>query len=114
MPYFYFSSQRAGNDYFGAHQAPSALNLTNNTQVNPSTSWVSLTPYYLSTIGTNPTVPRYVNPNSFQIICAGRDGGYGTGAQNWAGFNSGNGSADGAGYDNYSNFHPVQLGIPAQ
>jgi prepilin-type N-terminal cleavage/methylation domain-containing protein len=123
MPYFYFSSRRAGNDYSGTHQAPSALNLSSGVQANPSTSWIAFTPYWNSTLpNTNPPVPRYVNPNGFQIICAGRDGCFGGGVDSsnnvgggkfWAGFNSGTGSSDLGGYDNYSNFHPTVMGIPA-
>jgi prepilin-type N-terminal cleavage/methylation domain-containing protein len=126
MPYFYFSSRQSGNDYqnvpLGAtptaafHRAPSAVNLTNGTPAAPATSWIVFSPYQLS-------ATRFASPNSFQIVCAGRDGCFGgtngnssvaPGGQNWAGFNSGQGSADQYGYDNYSNFHPIQLGIPAQ
>lgn len=122
MPYFYFSSRRAGNDYPGTHRAPSALNLTNNTQVNPNVSWIALNPYWQGVLpGT--TVPRYANPNGFQIICAGRDGCFGGGVDSnnnigggkyWGGYNSGTGNSDLGGYDNFSNFHPTQMGIPAQ
>jgi len=83
------------------------MNMKTNVSANALASWNEFLPYQLSS-------NRFVNPNSFQIICAGRDGCFGTGGINWAGFNAGKGNADAYGYDNFSNFHQTLMGIPAQ
>ncbi len=102
MPYLYFSSAKAGNDYTATAQSGQVV------ASNPATAF-SVSPFLIG--GTGTTV-RYANANSFQIISAGRDTIFGTGGMNWPGYPGGGTNMNG--YDDMANFHPVLLGIPAQ
>ncbi len=87
QPYLYFSATKAGNDYSAA-----------STQ-----------------LGVSPYVARggikFANANSFQIVCAGKDGQFGAGGKYWAGGDNG---PDANGADDMANFHPVLLGVPSE
>ena len=93
QPYVYFSSgkQRGGYNSLGA--------------AFPDTT-LGVSPYYNGTINNGAT-PQYLNPNSCQIISAGRDGAFGAGGQ----WNPAAG-ASGAGKDDQSNFSDRPLGVP--
>lgn len=93
MPYLYFSTNRADNSY------SNSITLATGT----------VQPYLLS--GTV-SAPRWVNPSSFQIISAGKDGVFGNGLGEWVGYTPGGGASQ-AGYDDVANFHPTQLGAPS-
>jgi prepilin-type N-terminal cleavage/methylation domain-containing protein len=86
QPYAYFSATKAGNDY--ANDCPA----------------LGVRPYFdLSR--------RFLNPNSYQILCAGPDKEFGAGGQ-WnpaTGFGSGN-----PGSDNLANFAQGPLRAPQQ
>jgi prepilin-type N-terminal cleavage/methylation domain-containing protein len=92
-PYLYFSTNRADNSY------QSNITLTAGT----------VYPYLLS---GNVTTPRWVNPSSFQIISAGKDGAFGNGLTEWAGYTPNGGSSQ-TGFDDVANFHPTHLGSPS-
>lgn len=89
-PYLYFATGKADNAY------PNTLSL--------STS-VVISPYRVS-------ATKFANPNSFQIISAGKDMSFGAGGLQWAG--AVGGGATQTGYDDVANFHPTFLGIQAQ
>lgn len=83
-PYLYFSSGKRENDY----------NSTNGTfAVSP----------YIETAGTR---PKYWNSTTFQVLCAGNDGIFGSGGL-WPAT-----SIPKAAMDDYSNFHDRKLGSP--
>lgn len=84
MPYLYFSSGRAGNDY-------------------DTTASFGVTPYRVS---TSPL--RYINPNGHQIISAGRNGLFGDSTL-WT---PAAGTTDSNGRDDQSNFSRAVLGSP--
>jgi prepilin-type N-terminal cleavage/methylation domain-containing protein len=109
-PYAYFSSYKTPNGYnryladplpYGRASDCAALNL-----------W----PYAEAPYPAAPQF-RYMNPNTFQIIAAGRDGGFGTGTNPIKGtplFQKGTPmyALGDSGYDDMSNFHDKFLGIP--
>jgi hypothetical protein len=95
MPYLYFSSSKAGNDYGNVILAPTSV---------PG-KFIQVSPYQLNST-------RFANPNGFQIISAGKDGAFGTGGTAWAGATGGAATTDGA--DDMANFHPNTLGVAAQ
>jgi len=90
--YAYFSSRR-GNDY--TNDCP-------NLPTNPTVTDGPLTPY---TDGK-----RFINPNGFQIICAGIDGLYGPGGL-WNA-TTGETNPTSATVDNLTNFSGLRLGAP--
>jgi prepilin-type N-terminal cleavage/methylation domain-containing protein len=97
-PYLYFSTNRADNNYTS----------------NITFAAVTVNPYLVSgTVGSSTSPPRFANPSSFQIISAGKDGSFGNGLNEWAGYTP-NGGGTQTGYDDVANFHPTFLGIPAQ
>jgi prepilin-type N-terminal cleavage/methylation domain-containing protein len=122
QPYAYFSSYRTTNN-FNRHYALlqnsdcfslPASDKTGKT-VDKFNKPLSVWPYlYAAT-----PIPRYINPDSFQIICAGQDGIFGPGGDLngtdgntfWVP-NSAMYSLGMAGYDDLSNFHDKLLGIP--
>ena len=91
QPYVYFSSgkQRNGYDSLGA--------------AFPDTT-LGVSPYYTAPVNG---VNQYLNPNSCQIISAGRDGAFGPGGQWDQAVGAG-----GAGKDDQSNFADRPLGVP--
>lgn len=93
-PYLYFSTNRSDNNY------QNSITLATGT-VNP----------YLLSGTVTPPAPRWVNPSSFQIISAGKDGLFGAGLNEWAGYTP-NGGASQNGFDDVANFHPTKLGSP--
>jgi hypothetical protein len=96
QPYVFFSSYGRRNGY----DSRDALTLQ-----NANSTLTTITPYYQS---TNPTI--YLNPNSCQIISAGRDGNWGPGGQ-WTPATAN--SIAPAGADDQSNFYDSLLGIPS-
>jgi len=92
QPYIYFSAQRAGNDY---------ANVNVVTALSGSPTSGNISPYQLS-------ANRFVNPNGFQIISAGKNQVFNSGGLNWPG---GGGTTTTDGYYNFANFHPTMLGI---
>jgi len=103
MPYVYFSSGRAGNDYNIAPplgpDCPSVLSGNAKPGVDPP-----VMPF----IDPN---KRFINPNGFQIISAGADGKFGRGGL----WNPVSGTVnDPFGADDMANFSPNKLGKSAQ
>jgi prepilin-type N-terminal cleavage/methylation domain-containing protein len=106
-PFAYFSSYKTQNGYnhYGSTDCP---NIAAGTASDP-------VPWPYAEAGGNPG--RYMNPNTFQIISAGRLGAFGSGTTNLA---TGPFFVKGTpmyafgqpGYDNMSNFHDKFLGIP--
>jgi prepilin-type N-terminal cleavage/methylation domain-containing protein len=96
VPYIYFSSGKAGNDYTASpHTVPS---------IDPNSGAVftkGVLPYKLSQ-------NKYANPNSFQIICAGRDQLFGDGGLGWGGV--ANASLGVGVKDDIANFYQTKLG----
>ncbi len=91
-PYLYFSSYKSVNGY--------ARTATGYGSAGDNPTY-GVTPYSIS--GTSPT--QFVNPSTYQIICAGFDGQFGPGGA-WAS----NGSlSTGVGADDMSNFTPGQM-----
>jgi prepilin-type N-terminal cleavage/methylation domain-containing protein len=73
VPYIYFSSGKAGNDYTTtAHMVPS---------LDPNSGQ----PFLKAVLPFKISANKYANPSSFQIICAGRDQLFGDGDVAWAG-----------------------------
>jgi prepilin-type N-terminal cleavage/methylation domain-containing protein len=115
MPYLYFSTNKADNNYvympsgftpsvqFGPIPVP-------NLQPNPSNptpynqNWFAVSPYQRSS-------SQFANPSSFQIVSAGKDGIFGQGGLVWA---TPGGSATIQSSDDVANFHSTFLGVPAQ
>lgn len=94
-PYVYFGGSGSANSY-----ASSAFNTVNSTGLTA----LGLTgPYYES--ASSPA--KFLNPNSFQIISAGKNGRFGVGGA-WDQL-SGDGSADGR--DDQANFSARMLGF---
>lgn len=90
-PYIYFGSGRMGNDY-------------RNYSINCGGQYGSQLAYRAA----SSTGDVYYNPDSFQIICAGRDGYFGGGPY-WT---PGRPNAEGSpGYDDMTNFYDKKLGI---
>jgi prepilin-type N-terminal cleavage/methylation domain-containing protein len=101
-PYLYFSTGKSENSY------------SNPITLVVNGSQMTINPFLKSGTGTS---PRFVNPASFQIVSAGRDGIFGAGLDQWAGYylsNGTNGSSSLQGYDDVANFHPTFLGVPNQ
>ncbi|MCS6850723.1 MAG: prepilin-type N-terminal cleavage/methylation domain-containing protein [Gemmataceae bacterium] len=87
MPYIYFATDpRMGNSYVPA-------------------SAFGVSPYY-----SVPSPIRFINADSFQIICAGADGRFGPGGLYQPAVGVPNGTP---GWDDLANFHPNKLGIPS-
>ncbi len=119
MPYAYFSGYKKPNDY-NRYYASSGPDWDKGSDCISLGVW----PYAET---ATPTL-KYLNPNTHQIINAGRDKVFGRGyvpgdnATFWSAKNpltkalgslaSGN-SPDSAGNDDASNFHELMLGIPA-
>jgi len=108
MPYVYFSSGKAGNDYDLTYSPTPSLQTpgpqTGQVLATDTTTGFSVSPYKVSS-------RRFANPNGYQIIAAGRDGLFGSGDLNWVGAG---GAVSMGGYDDVANFHPTLLGVPAQ
>jgi type II secretory pathway pseudopilin PulG len=100
-PYLYFSASKAGNDY----------NVTYSTSIPGPQVGQSLAGSSFSVVPFQISSTRFANANGFQIIGAGKDGLFGNGGTNWAGYPGGTTSMQG--YDDVSNFHQTLLGIPA-
>jgi hypothetical protein len=101
MPYVYFSSGKRGNGY--------------NPAPGDAPSLIRLGAYFEP--GTGPT--RYIKPNGFQILSAGKNGWFGPGGP-WSpatatsigdSINVG-GVALTTGADDQANFHDSKLGVP--
>jgi hypothetical protein len=90
-PFLYFSS-RGNNDY---------------TPADAGTTGVS--PYYGSLISGN---PNYINPKTYQIICAGADHTFGPGGA-WDPTKGYGNVAPPSGADDQANFSPYLLGKPS-
>jgi hypothetical protein len=96
VPYLYFAAAPTGNSY-----TPDCSAVTNNKGVSSG----PVLPYFNS---TNPI--GFINPTSYQIICAGKDGVFGPGGQ-WTPATARTVYPPGtAGSDDLSNFHPRPLG----
>lgn len=93
-PYAYFSSN--GNNNIG---------YTQNTTGLIDCATIGALPYYITL--TNP--PQYMNPTTYQIISAGKDGIFGTAATGTPGWYPASGAL-GAGADDQSNFSGSLLG----
>lgn len=91
-PYLYFSSGKSPNGY------------NSGGAIDHSTLGVSA--YYETT--APPT--RYLNPNTYQIISAGQDGGFGPGGL-WRAASAKTDAPEPA-FDNQVNFHGNKLGVP--
>lgn len=106
LPYLYFSCGPAGNDYVLGQQYAAGGAVQTVSGDCPS---IGVLPYYQGT-GTS---LRFMNPNSFQIISAGKNGVFAPGGQ----WNSTMGTMDAtvppAPSDDWSNFSSVVLGRPA-
>ena len=101
VPYMYFSSNKAGNDYTTVpHNVPS---------VDASGQIVirQMLPFQLSKSATNVPV-KYAQANGFQIICAGRDNQFGAGGDGWSGV--ANAILSAGVKDDIANFHAGRLG----
>jgi prepilin-type N-terminal cleavage/methylation domain-containing protein len=85
-PYLYFSSYYQGNDYLP----------------DCSFSAYNVSPYQ------NPSTLQYINPQSFQIISAGKDNNYGAGGMVW---NPSSGTSDPPTLDNQANFASGLLAV---
>jgi prepilin-type N-terminal cleavage/methylation domain-containing protein len=96
VPYLYFSSGKAGNDY-GSDATRGAIAAP---QDDPNTPWAPVLPYKIST-------NKFANASGFQIVSAGKDGLFGIGDQNWSG---GGGQLSPFGRDDISNFSATKLG----
>ena len=102
-PFAYFGGAGASNTYvtnlackpFGT--CPSLPCPNQNLLTNPP---VVFSPYFVQATGT------FANPNSYQIISAGRDKAFGVGGNTW---NPNGGVSDGYGRDDQSNFTSVLL-----
>jgi prepilin-type N-terminal cleavage/methylation domain-containing protein len=92
MPYLYFSSGKAGNDYPGPLAAPTE---------DPNTPFIPVFPYKLAS-------NKFANPTGFQIICAGKDALFGGGDVAWSGGPGGQVTVGGK--DDIANFSATKLG----
>jgi general secretion pathway protein G len=100
MPYLYFSSGPGGNNYNSTtvvanSDCPTGINCPNGTNN-------LVLPFQDSST-------RFTNPNTFQILCAGKDGQFGPGGQ----WDPTAGVTDPYGKDDQSNFSRNLLGGPA-
>jgi Domain of unknown function (DUF4190) len=96
VPYLYFATAPTGNSYTAACSA-----VTNNEGVSSG----PVMPYFDA---QSPI--HFLHPNSFQIICAGKDGVFGPGGL-WTSATARTVYPPGsAGSDDQSNFHPRPLG----
>jgi general secretion pathway protein G len=101
QPYAYFSSYKAPNNYnrWGGNDCPSLL----KNLVPPVSAGLVA---YFDAPG------RFINPNSFQIISAGKDGFFGPGGGVWTPANASSFYPDPSiGRDDQSNFYDSPLGI---
>jgi prepilin-type N-terminal cleavage/methylation domain-containing protein len=89
QPYAYFCS-RGSNNY--SSDCPS----------------LGVNPYFDGTVAA----PRFMNPNSFQIICAGKDNIFGPGGNTGWSSATGYGTGGGAGMDDIANFSKAKLAFP--
>jgi hypothetical protein len=96
VPYLYFATAPTGNSY-----SPDCSPVTNNKGIASP----QVMPYFDS---TSPL--HFINPNTFQIICAGRDGTFGPGGF-WRSADADSFYPRGsAGRDDHSNFYNRPLG----
>ena len=96
MPYVYFTSGKAGNDYTTTpHVVPS---------VDPATGQLTTKQMLPFKLNGN----KYANASTFQIICAGRDNEFGDGGIGWAGASGG--SLTTGVKDDIANFYQNRLG----
>jgi general secretion pathway protein G len=93
MPFLYFSSYTAGNDY--------------NTSPTDCPSYATVAPYQDPT--STATTLRFLNPKGYQILSAGRDGVFGAGGTTWNPITGYPASNPGA--DDQSNFSKSLLGV---
>ena len=109
MPYLYFSSSKAGNDYNSTYSTSSSPGRRKPERCPPAWSLPSSRSRSAARGSPTPTAFRSLPP-------AGTD----TSTTNvrqlrrrrpWPGYAGG--ETDHSGYDNMSNFHPTLLGIPA-
>jgi type II secretory pathway pseudopilin PulG len=104
QPYAYFSSGKAANGYNAyvltlGYDCPSLLG-SNGQPIQP---------YYQPPPPTNPNAPlQYYNPDTFQIISAGKNQAFGPGGAWTPNVGSGVGAA---GVDDLSNFYNAKLGV---
>ncbi|MBI3409454.1 MAG: type II secretion system protein [Planctomycetes bacterium] len=96
IPYVYFSSGKTVNGYNSGGAWSHTITIGSET----------ISPYY-EVLNT-----RYPNPNSYQIISAGKDGLFGTTTQWRAPSASADAPDTGNSFDNQVNFHPSKLGVP--
>jgi prepilin-type N-terminal cleavage/methylation domain-containing protein len=94
--YMYFCAKPQGNLY-SADCRPCTNNLGQTSSVNP----------YMD--ATSPQ--HFINPDSFQLICAGKDGLFGPGGFWRPAFADAHYPTGSPGADDLANFHPVRLGI---
>jgi hypothetical protein len=92
QPFAYFSSYGKANGY--------------NRYGDSDCSTLGVSPYAL----TLAPVPRYVNPNGFQLVSAGADKTFGPGGL----WDPTTGTERGVGTDDLSNFSAAPLGMPQQ
>jgi prepilin-type N-terminal cleavage/methylation domain-containing protein len=124
QPYIYFTSYKSGNDYSDLDYYQFGYQIGTQTYRDRVRPFVD--PNSASTGSL-----RFYNPNSFQIVSAGRDGLFGeftftsppqTPQIDWfvkwrngtysTGWNTTGAIRRNAPMDNFSNFHPTKLGIP--
>src|SRR5262249_48218687 len=100
-PYAYFSRARAGNDY-----NPYATTTPANAVANDCAAITPTAPqpYFVQ----QGTTRNYINPDTFQILSAGKNWKYGTGGA----FTPTQGTTDANGVDDLSNFSKANLGGP--
>jgi prepilin-type N-terminal cleavage/methylation domain-containing protein len=103
-PYVYFSSYKTANGY--NRYGSSDCSVPN---ANPFLD-ITVLPYQTSPLATSPSI--FLNPNTYQIISAGRDQLFGQGGQ-WIPATASDFYAPGApGADDQANFYNRTLGIP--
>jgi prepilin-type N-terminal cleavage/methylation domain-containing protein len=100
VPYLYFSSGKAGNDYSYEIAAPTP---------DPN-NYIKVAPYALSVTQVSPTqtIVKFANPSGFQIVCAGKDNVFGPGGLTWGGSNQPVLTAEVK--DDLANFSATKLG----
>jgi prepilin-type N-terminal cleavage/methylation domain-containing protein len=105
-PYAYYSWYGTGNDY---NAYPSATLATNNDCKTLSAQAGPVNAYFAGTSLADPKL-EFINPKSFQIISAGRDGKFGAGGNTWKASTGYGGT--GVGADDLANFSSKLLGYP--
>jgi prepilin-type N-terminal cleavage/methylation domain-containing protein len=106
----YLDPFNAGDDSLVKPYAYFATNKTPDSYITTDCQSVIAAPYVLS-VAPNPI--RFVNSDSFQIICAGPDGLFGTGGL-WSPTAGGVIPADEASKDNLVNFSRLRIGSPQE